>query len=160
MRSIIFALTLILTSLAQAYPSLGDKAEFVGVITGWDGVPKVAEITFTYTAYNAETDRWTRRQETKINGEIQIDDRVMEPQQVPTQPEVLSYVNNCTGNGGQSGTLKTPAGEFKACMLKQTLNGFESIFYIADVPFAYAGFEYTIAGIHTQMFLKAITSGN
>jgi hypothetical protein len=159
MRSIIFALTLVLSTVAQAYPTIGDRAEFVGVITGWDGIPKMAEMSFAYTAYNADTNEWTQRQETTVDGKVQVDERVMKPNQVPTQSDVMSYLNDCVAKGGQSGTLKTPAGDIKACAIAQKGADFESIFYVADVPFAYAGFDFTLAGIRTQMFLKSVTYG-
>lgn len=158
MRSLVFVAAVGLSSLAQAYPAIGDLAAFEGTVSV-SGQVMPAQIAFEITGRDAATGEWTQTQTTTVGNASQKESSKVKADDVTDRQTVLTVLANCGAMGGKSGTMNTPAGSFNSCALKIEEPGNATTFYIADVPFGVAAFDADQNGTRVIMKLKSFAHG-
>ena len=125
--------TLAFASIASAYPSVKDKANFNGVYAGGAGGHINYIQSMEVTAYNDSTKEYTLHAiVTVANKEPNTQDQQVTADKMPSSEMIKDILAKCAEYGGTPETLTVAAGTFQTCSSVQERGG---KVYLADVPF-------------------------
>lgn len=135
MKAIVFVLASVVTSVALAFPAVGDKAVFKGAYYGAAG----GQIDFTQTIELVKFDETTQKysltnQFDLANGQSQTQNAEVEANQLLSNDTVKQILADCVAGGGTLGQTTVPAGTFQTCAVPTERNG---MIYVAEVPFGF-----------------------
>jgi hypothetical protein len=168
--------SMILCSLmATAYPNVGDKTEFIGESTQRGTANKVFTASREFTAFNADTGKWTIKEDLKTESEEWT--RTAETDKIYTHENFMQIINSCIAEGGTLETLTLPIGNFDTCMLtaedddfdidifnrlKERPNDFDGqlVVWFGDVPSGIVKAKYKTRGgiTHTMELSKVVVT--
>ncbi|MGE0633306.1 MAG: hypothetical protein AB7O96_12915 [Pseudobdellovibrionaceae bacterium] len=131
-----FTLTLV-SSIAFAYPTVGDSIELTGAMTAidFDGSMPMS-LSFRLAEFDPST-KYFRRIASLIVGEgSHVEDEWIAKKEFMTNEKVAELLANCVPYGGRSEALVTSAGTFETCVFtKQDSDGIINTTWYGDVPF-------------------------
>ncbi|MGZ3770562.1 MAG: hypothetical protein ACXVCP_13325 [Bdellovibrio sp.] len=122
-------------SLAPAYPNVGDKVKWEGMISLVDGTQTSVKIVKEVQKYNAETKKWTVKFETTF-GKESTSIQTTEVDDLFNPDKYKDILSNCTSKGGTIEQFTAPAGTYETCkMTTVTEDGVVVEKWWGNIPF-------------------------
>lgn len=134
MKSFSFLLVTLGASIALAYPTIKDKADYAGIYTAAAGGDVAFTQSLELTAFDATKNEYTLRVSQTFNGNTSSGDQLVGADAFPTEQQISDLMTQCLASGGVNETTTVAAGTFATCSLPQENNG---RIWIADVPFGF-----------------------
>ncbi len=117
-----------------AYPGVGDKVQWTGIIRLLDGSSTPVHISKEVSAFNTQTQMWTIKLETTL-GEKKSS-KVIEVAELYTPDKFQSLLSECTSKGGSREKITAPAGTYDTCKITETTpEGLIVEKWWGDIPF-------------------------
>lgn len=163
------------STIAMAYPEIGDKTEFNGESSKKGTASQPFTASREFTAFNTETGKWTVKEDLKTATSEWT--RTAETDKVYTHDNFMQIINSCIAEGGTLETLTLPIGNFDTCMLKAEDDDFDTelfnqfkerpndfdgqlVVWFGDVPSGIVRAQYKTSGGAThKMELSKVTMG-
>ena len=137
-RSSLALLTLSLAALiAEATPTIGDRATF-DLSMSKSGMSQSGVVTFELTQNDVTAETWTQTSTTEFNGQSKTQTQVVPNNDLMDDFSIDYTLANCRSRGGVDENLKTPAGDFKTCVMPANNAEGTGKVWVAKVPFGYA----------------------
>lgn len=124
---------LVLSTVAQAMPAVGDTAAFDGTTVTQQGQPIAFHTVITLTQFDASQNAYMQQSTTTANG-IQpvVQQKWVGAQDLISDATVQQILGNCPAAGGTLETVAVPAGTFNTCRI---VDNDGSIYNVGAVPF-------------------------
>ncbi|MES3037488.1 MAG: hypothetical protein V4736_06225 [Bdellovibrionota bacterium] len=161
-KMITFAVTSLLTSLAFAWPAVGDSSTFVAV-SSVSGATSTMEVKITATAIDAAADTLTLEMVTlAADGQTQTETQTAPLSSFQQLAQALPMLlGNCAAVGGVVEVLKTDAGTFDTCKMTDDSAEQTGFIWFANVPFGFVKQTHTViaTGATEELVLKSYVNG-
>lgn len=147
-------------SISMAYPAVGDKAEWLGMIAYSNGTSVPVKITKEVLSYNDTTKKWTVKED-KIVGD-KVESETEEESWMFDSAKYAKIIAECTTRGGTLEDVTVAAGTFATCSLTKTDDDETKQKWIGDVPWGIVKAIETDTedGEVKTLELSSITLGN
>lgn len=125
---------LILTSLAQAYPHIGDKVQWTGSLQLKTGTIAPVHITKEVVGFNGTSKKWRVKYVAAVGDKITTE--FIETADLYTPDKHKKTISACTDQGGVLEDVSTSIGKYRTCKLTTKLSsGMVIDKWWGDIPF-------------------------
>lgn len=113
-----FCFALLLSGAVFAYPNIGDKVQWTGVVSQPNGGSTEVKISKEVISFDKKTSKWTVKYEATMGAETTT--KLIEEEDLFSPKRYKEIIAQCTSQGGVLEKVKAPAGTYETCKITTT----------------------------------------
>ncbi|MNJ92555.1 hypothetical protein D3C87_102280 [compost metagenome] len=134
-KFLMVAPVLMMSSMAFAYPMVGDTVEYKGTYKLDPNPETELVVKKEVVLYNELEKEWLVKVDKTMNGSTTTEVDDVDDEDMMTPEKVQKVLTECVAKGGTLEDLTVPAGTISTCHMKMTCEEDSKEVWIGDVPF-------------------------